>query len=117
GQTDQLSMMKANLWTPLKALVARLKSTAYGTAGKSYWDYTTIVLCSEMGRTIQGNVGAILTSTDTDPVKYQKILDQDVCQHWRVSSCAFMGGTVKGNTQWGRIGNASLDAIPMMPDG
>ena len=34
------------LWNPLKALVARLKSTQYAASGKSYFDYTTIVLAS-----------------------------------------------------------------------
>jgi len=34
------------LWTPLKALVAKLKATPYAATGKSYWDFTTIVLAT-----------------------------------------------------------------------
>lgn len=117
GQSDQLDAMRKNLWTPLKALVKRLKSTPYGTSGKSYWDLTTIVLASEMGRTIQGDVASILATTDPDATKYQKIMEQDCCQHWRVSSAAFLGGRVQGNRQYGRVGTSTLEGIPMMPDG
>jgi hypothetical protein len=120
GQTDQLPDMQKNLWTPLKALVARLKSTPCpGTMG-SYWDYTTIVLASEMGRTISGDVSAILmdnTKYPTDQDKYDNIVQQDCCQHWEVSSVAFMGGTVQGDRQYGRVGTTSLKGIPLMPDG
>jgi hypothetical protein len=117
GQTDQLMNMKTNLWTPLKALVTRLKNTPYGTAGKTYWDLTTIVLASEMGRTIQGDVSSILATADSDAVKYANIMDQDCCQHWKVSSAAFLGGNVQGNRQWGKVGTSSLEGIPLMPDG
>ena len=117
GQTDQLAIMKSNLWTPLKALVARLKATPYGTAGKTYWDLTTIVLASEMGRTIQGDVSSILASADGDPTKFTNIMEQDCCQHWKVSSAAFLGGNVQGNRQWGKVGSSSLEGIPMLPDG
>jgi len=98
GQTDQKSNMDANLWTPLKALVNRLKNTQYASSGKSFFDYTTIVLASEMGRSVSGG-------------------DDDVCQHWNPSSVAFLGGTVKGGTQFGKIGTTTLDAIPVLPDG
>lgn len=98
GQTDQKSSMDTNLWNPLKALVARLKSTQYQSSGKSYFDYTTIVLASEMGRSLGGG-------------------DDDVCQHWDTSSVAFLGGSVKGGTQFGGVGTQSLDSIPVMPDG
>ncbi len=98
GQYDQKQRMDENLWTPLKALVARLKNTQYQTSGKSFFDYTTIVLASEMGRSMSGG-------------------DDDVCQHWNPSSVAFLGGAVKGGTQFGRVGTTSLDAIPTMPDG
>lgn len=118
GQDDQLAMIRRDLWTPLKAFVNRLKTTQYGTSGKSYWDLTTIVLASEMGRTIQGDVASILASTaDNDTVKYQKIIDQDCCQHWKVNSVAFLGGNVQGNRQYGRVGTSTLDSIPIMPDG
>jgi hypothetical protein len=117
GQTDQKANLKTNLWVPLKALVNKLKTTQYGTSGKTYWDYTTIVLASEMGRTIQGDVASLLATADPDAVKDGKILDQDCCQHWRVNSVAFMGGTVKGNVQYGRVGTSTLEGIPLMPDG
>ncbi|WP_224242232.1 DUF1501 domain-containing protein [Hyalangium gracile] len=118
GQTDQTNNMRRNLWNPLKTLVAKLKATPYGNTGKSYFDYTTIVLASEMGRTISGDVAAILANSGlTDTAKYDEIMNQDCCQHWRVSSVAFLGGTVKGNTQFGRVGSVSLEGIPMMPDG
>ncbi len=115
GQSDQLGSMQRDLWKPLNALVKRLKATPYGTAGKTYWDYTTIVLASEMGRTMQGDVASILASTDPDATKYQKIQDQDVCQHWRVNSAVFLGGTVQPNRQYGRVGTSSLEGIPILP--
>jgi hypothetical protein len=118
GQPDQRDMMRKNLWNPLKTLVAKLKATPYGTTGKSYYDFTTIVLASEMGRTISGDVEAILANSGlTDTQKYDEILGQDCCQHWRVSSAAFLGGTVRGNTQYGRVGSQTLEGIPIMPDG
>lgn len=98
GQTNQLSNVDNNLWTPLKALVAKLKGTQFGSTGKSYFDSTTIVIASEMGRSMTGS-------------------DDDVCQHWNTSSVAFLGGTVKGGTQFGRVGTTTLDAIPTLPDG
>jgi hypothetical protein len=98
GQTDQKKMMDANLWAPLAALVARLKNTQYGATGKSYFDFTTIVLASEMGRSMSGG-------------------DDDVCQHWTTSSVAFLGGAVKGGTQFGGVGTTSLASIPVLPSG
>jgi hypothetical protein len=98
GQYDQKSQMDTNLWKPLAALVNRLKNTQYKSSGKSYWDYTTIVLASEMGRSMSGG-------------------DDDVCQHWDTNSVAFMGGAVKGGTQFGGVGSQSMDSIPLMPDG
>lgn len=117
GQTDQLAMMKRDLWNPLKVFVNKLKTTQFGTTGKSYWDLTTIVLASEMGRTIQGDVASILASTDPDATKYTKIMEQDCCQHWKVNSVAFLGGTVQGDRQWGRVGTSSLEGIPLLPNG
>lgn len=98
GQSNQQATMDQNLWTPLKALVAKLKGTQYAASGKSYWDYTTVVLASEMGRSVSGG-------------------DDDVCQHWDTSSVAFLGGTVKGGTQFGRVGSSSLDSIPLLANG
>ena len=117
GQTNQLSRMRSDLWSPLLAFVARLKSTQHPVTGKSYWDHTTIVLASEMGRMMGAEATSILQSTATDDDKYSQIMDQDVCQHWLVSSAAFLGGTVQGNRQWGRVGTVTQDAIPLMPDG
>lgn len=98
GQYDQKNQMDTELWKPLSAFVKRLKSTQYAQSGKSFFDLTTIVLASEMGRSVSGG-------------------DDDVCQHWDTSSVAFLGGSVKGNTQWGAVGNQSLDSIPIMPNG
>lgn len=117
GQPNQLTSMRRDLWNPLIALVNRLKNTEWQASGRSYYDLSTIVLCSEMGRTISGDVSAILASGDSDAEKYTQVMDQDICQHWHVSSCAFLGGSVRGNTQWGRVGSVTRDAIPIMPDG
>ncbi len=118
GQYNQRALMQRHLWNPLKTFVSLLKNTQYKNTGTSYWNYTNIVLCSEMGRVMYGDVASILNSTaDTDAVKYQKIMDQDVCEHWRTSSVAFLGGNVRGNTQFGRVGTSTLDGIPIMPDG
>jgi hypothetical protein len=116
--SDQLDLMREELWNPLIAFVNQLKNTEMpGVPGTSLYDRTTIVLASEMGRTIQGNVEEILASAQTVDEKYQAILEQDVCQHWIVSSVAFLGGNVKGGTQFGRVGNQTLASIPIMPDG
>ena len=48
----------------------------------------------------------------TDADKYSEIMDQDVCQHWQVSSVAFLGGTVQGNRQWGRVGTHDARGHP-----
>lgn len=122
GQSDQLTSMRRDLWNPLRALVTRLKSTpAPGSAtGKTLWDCTTIVLASEMGRTISGDVAAILMDNvkyPTDAEKYAEIMKQDCCQHWEVNSVAFLGGSVQGDRQYGRVGASTLKGIPMMPDG
>ena len=66
---------------------------------------------------VGADAASILASTASDSDKYAQILDQDVCQHWYVSSCAFLGGNIKGNTQFGRVGTATMTYIPMMPDG
>lgn len=122
GQADQRNKLNRDLWNPLKALVNRLKTTEYpGIPGKTYWDFTTIAICSEMGRAIGGDVSDILGNAGnaypTDAAKVQGIQDQDVAQHWDVSGTALLGGTVKGGTQWGRVGTGTFDSIPMMPDG
>jgi hypothetical protein len=98
GQHDQKKEMDAQLWKPLLALVKRLKETPYKETGKSYWDFTTVVLASEMGRSLGGS-------------------DDDVSQHWDTNSVAFLGNGVKGNTQFGAVGTQSLDSIPIMPNG
>ncbi len=118
SNSDQLNLVAEELWNPLAAFVAQLKATEMpGVPGVSMFDRTTIVLASEMGRTIQGDISAILAGIGTDDMKYQAILDQDVCQHWATSSVAFLGGNVKPGTQFGRVGSSSLDSIPLLQDG
>jgi len=117
--SDQLRLCKDEIWDPLSTLVAQLKATEMpGVPGTSLWDRTNIVLCSEMSRTIQGDVGDILgDGSKNDQQKFDAILDQDVCQHWHVSSAAILGANVKGGTQFGRVGSSTLDNIPILADG
>ena len=111
---DQKNTMNEHVWQPLRALVNRLKNTEVpGIPGLCMWDQTTIVLCSEMGRTMFGDVGDILNGGGD---RYDEIMKQDICQHWDVSSAAFMGGNVNPG-QYGGVGTQTLDAIPLMPDG
>lgn len=117
GQTDQAYAINGSLWSPLNVLVSKLKNAVHPVTGQSYFNHTTIVLCSEMGRMVGADAASILASTASDSDKYVQIMDQDVCQHWYVSSCAFLGGNIKGNTQFGRVGTATMTYIPMMPDG
>lgn len=117
GQPDQTAMINEHLWKPLQAFVELLKSTEYGDTGKSLFDLTTIVLASEFGRTIRGDVDAI-TKTKAPEADIKKQVDgQDISQHWRVTSTAFLGGKVKGDAQYGGVGEKTLLAIPLLPDG
>jgi hypothetical protein len=125
--------MNSNLWTPLNTLVTKLKNTMHPVTGKSYFSHTNIVLCSEMGRMMNADAADIIagkvTGVTTDDQKYAAIQDQDVCQHWFVSSVAFLGGNVKGGTQYGKTiwplqnvpngagGTKTIGSIPIMPDG
>lgn len=94
-----------------------LKNTPHKTTGRPLWEYTTIVLTSEFGRTIHGDTEAIQSMKISD-VDKQKLLDgQDISEHWRVTSAAFLGPTVKGNSQYGTIGEKTIQAIPILPDG
>ncbi|MFM7200604.1 MAG: hypothetical protein ACKO6N_07420 [Myxococcota bacterium] len=118
SNSDQLATIKDELWNPLIAFVSKLKSTEMpGMAGKSLWDQTTIVLCSEMGRTLSGDVTEILESTNTDSEKYTQVIEQDVCQHWHVNGVGFLGGSVRGGRQYGGVGTSTFEAIPILPDG
>jgi hypothetical protein len=120
GQSDQLNLVRDELWDPLLSFVAQLKGTPMPgtTDGTTMFDRTTIVLCSEMGRTIQGDVSSIVDDpAKTVAQRYQEVLDQDVCQHWHVSGCAFIGGNVRGGAQAGAVGNQTLDIIPIRADG
>ncbi len=117
GQQDQTAMIQENLWKPLLALVDLLKTTEYGNTGKSLYDLTTIVLTSEFGRTIHGDVEAIEKMKIPDADKKKQIEGQDISQHWRVTSTAFLGGTVKGDRQFGGVGEKTLLAIPLLADG
>ena len=117
GQPDQTEIMNTYLWTPLITLVDKLKNTQYRDTGRSLYDLTNIVLTSEFGRSIHGNVDAILQSDLPEDQKKDQINSQDISAHWKVTSTAFLGGAVKGNAQYGKIGKKTLMAIPILPDG
>ena len=117
GQPDQTAMMKEHMWKPLLSLVELLKTTEYGSTGKSLYDLTTIVLTSEFGRTIRGDVESIQQMKIAEDEKKKQIEGQDISQHWKVTSAAFLGGKVKGNSQFGAVGEKTLLPIPLMPDG
>jgi hypothetical protein len=118
GKNDQVGIMKEQLWDPLLTLVDLLKKTPHKTTGRPLWDYTTIVLTSEFGRTIHGDVDSILTNPNlTEVEKKQQINNQDISEHWKVTSAAFLGPKVNGNTQWGKVGTETIMAVPLMPDG
>lgn len=117
GQPDQTAMMAAQLWDPLLALVELLKNTPHKTTGRPIWEHTTIVLTSEFGRTIHGDVDSIL-SMSIPEVDKKKIIDaQDISEHWKVTSAAFLGPNVKGDSQYGAVGEKTIHAIPIFPDG
>ena len=109
--------MNAQLWKPLNTLIELLKSTPYKNTGKSLYDLTTIVLTSEFGRTIKGDVDAIRAMKIPDADKQKMIDGQDISQHWKVTSAAFLGGKVRGNAQYGGVGEKTLLPIPLLPDG
>ncbi len=117
GQPDQTQMMKDQLWDPLTTLVDLLKNMQHKSTGKSLWEHTTIVLTSEFGRTIHGDVDDFLKMNIPESEKMKLIGDQDISQHWKVTSAAFVGGKVKGDAQYGGIGQNTLMAIPLLPDG
>lgn len=117
GMPDQTDMMAAQVWDPLLTLVDLLKKTPHKTTGRSLWEYTTIVLTSEFGRTIHGDVDAILKMNIPDVDKQKMIDGQDISEHWKVTSAAFLGPKVKGDSQWGGVGANTLMAVPLLPDG
>lgn len=117
GNKDQTEMMQADLWSPLHVFVDKLKQTEYGTTGASLFDHTNIVLTSEFGRSIHGDVDGILKKKESQEAKDKEIDGQDISAHWQVTSCAFLGGKVKGDAQYGRVGEKTLMAIPILPDG
>jgi hypothetical protein len=117
GQPDQAKMMREDLWDPLNTLVELLQQTPCPQTGKSLYAHTTIVLTSEFGRTIHGDVDAIRKMPIPEPEKKKMIDGQDISQHWKVTSAAFLGGRVKGDAQYGGIGEKTLMAIPILPDG
>lgn len=117
GNKDQTGMMKDDLWNPLHCLVERLKNTEYKDSGASLFDHTNIVLTSEFGRSIHGDVDGIVKKKIDEAKKQSEIGGQDISAHWQVTSCAFLGGNVQGNSQYGRVGEATLMAIPILPDG
>ena len=117
GNSDQSKMMMDDLWKPLHAFVNRLKNTEYGETQTSLFDHTNIVITSEFGRSIHGDVGGILKKKISEEKKKAEIGGQDISAHWRVTSSAFLGGNVNGNSQFGRVGENTLMAIPILPDG
>ncbi len=117
GMPDQARMMQEDLWDPLHMYVSKLKTTEYRNTGKSYYDLSTIVLTSEFGRSLHGNVAGILKKDISDQEKEKQIGGQDICAHWKVTSAAFLGGKVRGDHQFGGIGERTLMAIPILPDG
>jgi hypothetical protein len=60
GNKGQCDMMSADLWDPLHALVDLLKKAEYRDSQTSLFDHTSIVITSEFGRSIHGNVDGIL---------------------------------------------------------
>lgn len=117
GQPDTTNKINEDLWRPLKVFVDKLKNTQYKDSGKSLFDLSTIVLTSEFGRTIHGDVDSIEKMMIPETEKKELINGQDISQHWPVTSCAFLGGSVKGNTQYGGAGEQTLMPIPILPDG
>jgi hypothetical protein len=117
GQGDQTAMMKEDLWDPLNTLVNRMKTTEYKNTGKSLFDYSNIVLTSEFGRSIHGSVDDVLAKKITEQEREKEIGGQDISAHWKVTSAAFIGSKVKGHSQFGGIGEKTLMAIPLLPDG
>ncbi len=113
---DQREMIRRELWTPLKTFVRKLKETEYKETGNSFYDYTTIVLSSEFGRTVGGSIESILEHSDLDDAeKREQILAQDISAHNPVNSCAFMGPGVRGGAQFGWVGQKTFQPIPIHP--
>ncbi len=112
----QREMMRRELRTPLKTFVRKLKEADYGQNGNSFYDYMTIVLSSEFGRTVGGNIASILDKTDlSDETKRDQILSQDISAHNPVNSCAFLGPRVRGGRQFGWVGQKTMQPIPIHP--
>ncbi len=113
---DQREMMRTQLWDPLKAFVRKLRETEYGSTGNSFYDYTTIVLASEFGRTVGGSVASILENAELDDAeKREQILSQDISAHNPVNSCAFIGPRVRGGAQFGWVGQKTFQPVPIHP--
>ena len=113
---DQREMIRRELWAPLKTFVRKLKETEYDGTGSSYYDHSTIVLSSEFGRTVGGNISSILDKSDlTEEEKREQILSQDISAHNPVNSCAFLGPRVRGGAQFGWVGQKTMQPIPVHP--
>lgn len=117
GNSDQTEKMNEDLWKPILTFVEQLKNTQYKNTDTSLFDHTNIVITSEFGRSIHGNVDGILEKKLSEEKQASEIDGQDISAHWQVTSCAFLGGNVQGNCQYGRVGEATLMAIPILPDG
>ena len=72
---EQNEMMSEDLWRPLLAYVDQLKRTEYKETGQSYFDFTNIVLTSEFGRSLHGNVEGILKKdvSEEEKEKQEKV--------------------------------------------
>jgi len=111
---DQRKLMRDELWDPLRTLRRKLKTTEYAKSGKSFWDYTTVVITSEFGRMVAGDVARIVANSSlSEEEKKKQILSQDIVAHNPVTSCAFLGPKVRGGTQFGMAGQKTFQPIPI----
>ena len=113
---DQREMIRKELWAPLKTFVRKLKETEYGDTGNSFYKYTTIVLASEFGRTVGGDIASILEKIDlSEEDKREQILSQDISAHNPVNSVAFLGPRARSGAQFGWVGQKTMQPIPIHP--
>ncbi len=117
GMPNQKEAMDRNLWSPLRAYAELLKETEWRGTGESLWDRTQVVVTSEFGRSLHGSVDGIRRKKISEQQMRKEIGGQDICAHWKVTSAAFLGGSVRGGAQFGKVGQQTLMAIPILPDG
>ena len=66
---------------------------------------------------VQQHIGDPVADSATLPRAKLEEIFADISQHWKVTSAAFLGGNVRGDRQFGRVGERTLLAIPILPDG